>query len=87
MSLKPDVLEKLSKALDIPVEAITEMRGENSIHINNAYDNSGSINYSPNFNHLDKVVELFEQKEVLYERMLKEKDDTIALLHEVLKDK
>jgi len=89
LKLKPEVIEKLAKALEIPVEAITEMGTDNSINIisSTLHDNSGSVFNSPNFNPLDKVVELYEQKEALYERMLKEKEETITLLHEVLKDK
>ncbi len=34
----------------------------------------------------DKVVELFEEKNALYERMLKEKDSVIELLQEVVRD-
>lgn len=78
--LEPEVLDKLAKALEIPVEAITDLGGENTIHIINAYDNSGSINYSPTFNPLDKVVEL-------YERMLKAEQEKVALLQEVLRDR
>ena len=85
--LDQEILEKIAKALEIPVEAITEMNEGASINIVNAYDNSGSINYSPTYNPLDKVVELYDEKIALYERMLKEKDEAISLLHEVLKGK
>lgn len=39
------------------------------------------------FNPLDKVVELYDEKNALYERMLKEKDRMIEWLQEVVKDK
>jgi hypothetical protein len=39
------------------------------------------------FNPIEKVVELYDEKIALYERMLKEKEEAIALLHDVLKDK
>lgn len=32
-------------------------------------------------------MELYDEKIALYERMIKEKDEAISLLHEVLKDK
>ena len=56
--LEIEILEKIAKALNIPVEAITELGNDASINIVNAYDNSGSINYSPTFNPLDKISNL-----------------------------
>jgi len=78
--LEQEVLEKIAQALDIPVEAITEMEDSASINIVNAYDNSGSINYSPTFNPIDKIVEL-------YDKLLESEKEKVALLQEVLKDK
>lgn len=87
--LEQDILEKIAKALDIPVEAITELEQGASINIvsSTLHDNAGSIINYPTFNPLDNVVQLYDEKIALYERMLKEKDEAIALLHEVLKDK
>ena len=82
-----EILEKVAKALDIPVEAITEIVESTAINIINAHDNQSIVNYSPTFNPLDKIVELYEEKNALYERMLKEREETISLLHEVLKEK
>ena len=78
--LEQDILEKVAKALDIPVEAITEMENGASINIVNAYDNSGSINYFPTFNPIDKIIEL-------YDKLLESEKEKVALLQEVLKDK
>ncbi len=87
--LEQDILDKIAKALDIPVEAITELEQGASINIvsSTLHDNAGSIINYPTFNPLDKVVQLYDEKIALYERMLKEKNEAIALLHEVLKDK
>lgn len=87
--LEQEILEKIAKALDIPVEAITEMEEGTSINIvANTFDNySSAVNWCPTFNPLDKVVELYEEKNALYERMLKEKDSVIELLQEVMKEK
>lgn len=85
--LEREILEKVAKALDIPVEAITELGEGTAINIINAHDNQSIVNYSPTFNPIDKIVELYNEKNALYERMLKEKEETILLLHEVLKDK
>ena len=85
--LDQEILEKVAKALDIPVEAITELNDGASINIvANTFDNySSAVHYT--FNPIEKIVELYDEKIALYERMLREKEETISLLHEVLKDK
>ena len=90
--IEPETVKKIAKALDIPVEAITELAKENSVNIF-----SGSWNWSdqaslqniggaatatvaPTFNPIDKVAEL-------YERLLRSEQEKISLLQEVLRDK
>ncbi|MBD8346378.1 helix-turn-helix domain-containing protein [Dysgonomonas sp. HGC4] len=85
--LEQEVLEKIAKVLGVPVEAITELGESTAINIINAHDNQSIVNYNPTFNPIDKIVELYNEKNALYERMLKEKEETISLLHEVLKEK
>lgn len=87
--LEQDILDKIAKALDIPVEAITELEQGTAINIFSGtwQDNSVAQNYQPTFNPLDKVVELYDEKIALYERMLKDKEEAISLLHEVLKER
>jgi len=82
--LEQEVLEKISKALDIPVEAITEITEGTSVNIisSNFHDNAiASMMYcQPNFNPIDKVVEL-------YDKLLQAEKEKVELLQEVLKDK
>lgn len=47
-------------------------------------DNSG-FNYQCNFNPLHKVVNLYDEKVALLERLLKTEQDKVRLLEEVLK--
>ncbi len=75
--LDHEILVKIAKVLDIPVEAITEIGEGSSINIVNAYDSSGSINYSPTFNPIDKIVEL-------YDKLLETEREKVKLLEEVL---
>ena len=64
--------------MDIPVEAITELEVGTSINIySGTWQDNASIY---NFNPVDKIIEL-------YERMLKDKEEAISLLHEVLKER
>lgn len=86
--IEEKVLDKISKALNIPSEAIKNYRDEASISIvSNSFDNNGSAvaagyQYQSEctFNPVDKIVEL-------YERMLKIEQEKIALLEEALKQK
>lgn len=86
--LEQEILEKIAKVLDVPVEVITELERGTAINIisSTLHDNSGSIFNNPIFNPLDKVVQLYDEKIALYERMLKVKEEVIALPHKILKD-
>ena len=87
--LEHEILDKIALALDIPVEAITELDNATSINIvsSTLHDNAGSIFNNPTFNPIDNVIELYNEKNALYERMLKEKDSIIELLQEIVKDR
>lgn len=79
--IEEDTLKKVAQALNLPVDAIKNMT-EDAPHnfINTFNDNSNGyiLNYNPTFNPIDKIVELYTEKEALYERMLKEKDELLA---------
>lgn len=74
-TLEQEILDKIAVALNIPVEAITELDNAASINIvsSTLYDKAGSIFNNPTFNPIDKVIELYNEKNALYERMLKRK--------------
>ena len=82
--LEPEVLEKITKALDIPTEAITELNEGALINIYSGtwQDNATAAGIIQNqtFNPIDKIVEL-------YERLLKAEQEKVAMLHEIIKDK
>ena len=82
--LEPEVLEKITKALDIPIEAITELNEGALINIYSGtwQDNATAAGRIQNqtFNPIDKIVEL-------YERLLKAEQEKVAMLHEIIKDK
>lgn len=79
--LEPEILEKVAKALDIPVEAITEMNDGTSINIFSGtwQDNAYVSGYVTNINPLEKVIEL-------YERLLKSEQEKVAILQEAIQD-
>ncbi len=82
------LLQQISTALKIPLEAIQNFDEEQAINIisNTFHDTQGLINYNPTFvnNPVDKLIQLHDEKIVLYERMLKEKDEMMAKLEKLI---
>jgi len=92
-ALDKDMLEKIAAVLKVPVEAIKNFDEESAINIiaNTFNDTSFSHNifhpHNCTFNAIDKIVELYDEKIALYERMLKEKDDIMARLEKLIEKK
>jgi transcriptional regulator with XRE-family HTH domain len=84
-ALDAEMLEKISKVLKVPVDAIKnfdEQAAINIISMNlSRHDHStmNAVNYFPTFNPIDKAVEL-------YERILKDKNEMIEKLEALLKE-
>jgi transcriptional regulator with XRE-family HTH domain len=84
-------LAEVAKALGVTVEAIKNFSEENMIsYFNNFHDNSinnghlGSNNHCT-FNPLDKLIEAYQEKEKLYERLLQAEKEKIEYLEKLLK--
>jgi len=79
------ILGDVAKVLKVPVEAIKNMNDDATANFINTFSDN-SVNHGPlgnfqcTFNPFDKIVELYESKIQLYERMLKEKDELIEKL-------
>lgn len=93
-TVEEDKLQKIAEALGVSVEAIKNFNDENLItYFNTFNDSRGSFgafstnNHECNFNPLDKVVELFEEKEKLYERLLQAEKDKNEYLEKMVNDK
>jgi len=86
--IEDDILDQISHALKIPVEAFQNFDEEQAINIisNTFHDTQGLINYNPTFNNnpIEKLIKLHEEKIELYERMLKEKDEMMARLEKLI---
>lgn len=80
------MLEEVAKILKVPVDAIKKLDDAKAVNIisNTFTENSHAVGYietySPNFNPIDKIVELYDEKIALYERMLKDRDGMIEEL-------
>ena len=91
--IEADMLRQISNALKIPVEAFQNFDEEQAVNvIANTYsfqdfkDNAvaSGFSYQPSFNPVDKIVELYDEKIALYERMLKEKDEMMVRLEKLI---
>ena len=92
-TIEESKLQEIARVLGVTTEAIKNFSDESVFnYFNNFSDNS--INQGPigahntcNFNPLDKVLELFEEKEKLYERLLQAEKDKVVYLEKLLGNK
>jgi transcriptional regulator with XRE-family HTH domain len=91
--IEENLLKQISAVLKIPVEAFQNFDEEQAVNvIANTYsfqdfkDNAvaSGFSYQPSFNPVDKIVQLYDEKIALYERMLKEKDEMMARLEKLI---
>jgi transcriptional regulator with XRE-family HTH domain len=86
-ALDKDMLQKIAAVLKVPVEAIKNFDEEKANNFFNTFNDSSTgafNNFHCTFNPIDKVVQLYDEKIALYERMLKDKSDMIEKLEELL---
>jgi transcriptional regulator with XRE-family HTH domain len=90
-TVEPEILEQVAKVLKVSPEAIRGFSEEAAINIisSTLHDNAGSINNncSLTFNPVDKWMEALAENKALYERLLKEKEEKIALLEKIAGEK
>jgi len=84
------LLKAISNVLKIPVEAFQNFDEEQAVNViantftSNDESTLNAINPYCSFNPIDKVVQLYDEKITLYERMLKEKDEMMARLEKLI---
>lgn len=89
-TIEAEMLERIAGALEVSAEGIKNFSEEAVLNIiGNTYnvDNSSAINYACTFNPIEKVVELFEEKERLYERLLQAEKEKVEYLEKLLSEK
>lgn len=91
--VEPVLLERVAKALKLPVEALENFDEESAVnvisntftnHDNSATLNGHTIHYSPTFNPFDKLIETMEENKKLYERLLQSEREKVELLQKML---
>lgn len=85
------LLQQVSAALKIPVEAIQNFDEEQAIYniscnFSDYAVNNNGVNIQ-NINPIDEIKKLHEEKIALFERMLKEKDEMMARLEKLIEKK
>ncbi|MDQ1855629.1 helix-turn-helix transcriptional regulator [Chryseobacterium sp. WLY505] len=87
-TIEDPLLKRISEVLKIPVEAFQNFDEEQAINIiSNTFDNCqqpASIFYNSTLNPIDQLIKVHEEKIALYERMLKEKDEMMARLEQLI---
>ena len=66
--------------LNIPVEAIKNYNDDIAVNIISNIFNEHSVAYQYNFNPIDKIIQLYNERIELYERLLKAEQDKNSLL-------
>ena len=88
-TIDPSLLKQISAAMKVPVEAFQNFDDEQAINIiSNTFDNFDNgaiaINCNSDVNPIAQIIKLHEEKIVLYERMLKEKDQMMERLEKLI---
>ncbi|MBS7254382.1 helix-turn-helix domain-containing protein [Flavobacterium branchiicola] len=85
--IEDNLLKQISNSLKIPVEAFQNFDQEQAINVIastfNAHDYATGLVIN-NYNPIEKIIQLHEEKITLYERMLKEKDEMMAKLEKLI---
>jgi transcriptional regulator with XRE-family HTH domain len=85
--IEDNLLKQISNSLKIPVEAFQNFDEEQAVNIIastfNAHDYATGLIIN-NYNPIEKIIQLHEEKIALYERMLKEKDEMMAKLEKLI---
>lgn len=90
-AIETALLGQISNVLKIPVEAFQNFDEEQAVNvIANTFGDNGigyQRNDNPTFNPIEQVLKMHEDKIALYERMLKEKDEMMLRLEELIKSR
>jgi transcriptional regulator with XRE-family HTH domain len=90
-TIEDERLADIAKVLGVTAEGIKNFSEEAVLNIIgntvNNHDNASSFNYSCTFNVIDKLMEVYQEKEALYERLLQAEKDRNDHLENLLKEK
>lgn len=84
------LLKQISSVLKIPAEVFQNFDEQQAVNIiSNEFTSNdtsvlNAINPNCTFNPLDKIIQLYDEKIALYERMLKEKEEMVSRLERLI---
>ena len=79
--IEDDALERVARVLGVPAAGIKQFSDEAFISfIGNSYDNAASYSQYYNFNPIEKIVALYDEKVQLLERLLASEREKVDLL-------
>jgi Predicted transcriptional regulators len=81
-----DLINKIANILNIPVDAIKSYNDDVAVNIISNTFNEQSVAYQHNSNPIDKIMQLYNEKIELYERLLKSEQDKSFLLEKQLEE-
>lgn len=82
------LLEQIAAVLKIPAEAIQNFDEEKAVNFISSTFNDNAVGVIVNnYNPLDQIIQLHEEKIALYERMLKEKEEMMLRLEKLINRK
>jgi transcriptional regulator with XRE-family HTH domain len=87
-TVEEDKLQEIAKALGVTIEILKNFSEEAVFNIIgntvNNHDNGALFNYQPNFNPIEKVIEIYEENKKLYERLIQAEKDKVTYLEKLL---
>lgn len=90
-TIEEEKLQEIAKVLGVTAEGIKNFSDDAVFNIigNTVtnHDNGSLFNYCPNFNPLEKLLEVMDENKKLYERLLQAEKDKIDYLERLTKDK
>lgn len=88
-SIDDEKLDRIAEALGVPAEVIRNFSEDAVFNIiGNTADNASSVvSFGCTFNPLDKLIEVVEKNEKLYERLVESEKEKVALLEKLLDKK
>lgn len=90
-TIENEKLLEVAKALGVNEEVLKNFSEEAVFNIIgntvNNHDNGALFNYQPNFNPIEKLVEVFEENKKLYERLLQAEKEKVEYLEKLFKNK
>ena len=82
------LLEQIAAVLKIPAEAIQNFDEEKAVNFISSTFNDNAVGVIVNnYNPLDQIIKLHDEKIALYERMLKEKEEMMLRLEKLINSK